>query len=55
MAELKTKKNDSDIAEFLNGVDNEERRNDCFKLLELFEQWTKEAPKMWGGKHRRIW
>lgn len=48
MAELKTKKNDNDSIEFLNGVDNEERKNDCFKLLELFEQWTNEPPKMWG-------
>lgn len=48
MAELKTKKNDNDIVEFLNGIDNEERRKDCFKLLELFEKWTDETPKMWG-------
>lgn len=49
MAELKTQKNDGDIVEFLHGVDNEERRKDCFKLLELFQQWTKETPKMWGN------
>ena len=49
MAELKTNKNDNDIVEFLNGVDNEERRKDCFRLLELFEQWTKETPRMWGA------
>lgn len=48
MAKLKTNKNDNDIVEFLNGVDNEERRKHCFKLLELFEQWTRETPKMWG-------
>lgn len=48
MAELKTKMNDSDIIKFLNGVDDEERRKDCFKLLELFEQLTNEPPKMWG-------
>ncbi|MCW5911948.1 MAG: DUF1801 domain-containing protein [Cyclobacteriaceae bacterium] len=48
MAELKTKKNDNDIIKFLNEIDNEERKNDCFKLLELFEQLTNERPKMWG-------
>lgn len=48
MAELKTKKNDSDIIEFLNKIDNEEKKTDCFKLLELFEQLTNETPKMWG-------
>ena len=49
MAEQKTKMNESDIVAFLNGVDNEERRKDCFKLLELFEKWTNEIPKMWGA------
>lgn len=48
MAELKTKENDSDVVEFLNEIDNEGRKNDCFKLLELFAQWTSETPKMWG-------
>ncbi len=49
MTELKTKKNDSNIVDFLNRVDNEERRKDCFQLLELFEQLTNETPKMWGA------
>jgi hypothetical protein len=49
MAEMKTKQNDSDITGFLNGIDNEDRRNECFKLLEHFEQWTSETPKMWGS------
>lgn len=48
MAELKTKMNDNDIVEFLNGIDNEDRKNDCFKLLKLIGQWTNEPPKMWG-------
>lgn len=48
MAELKTKMNEGDIVEFLNGVDDEERRKDCFKLLELFEHLTNEIPIMWG-------
>lgn len=48
MSDLKTKQNDNDIMEFLNGIDNEERKNDCFKLLGLFRQWTGEPPKMWG-------
>lgn len=49
MAELKTKINENNIVEFLNGVDNDERRKDCFTLLDLFQQWTKETPKMWGA------
>ncbi len=48
MGELKTQMNDNDIVEFLNGIDNDERKNDCFKLLELLGQWISEKPKMWG-------
>lgn len=40
--------NREEVVEFLNGVDNEGRKQDCFKLLELFEQWTNEPPKIWG-------
>lgn len=47
MAEGKAKENNKDVVEFLNKIDNEERKNDCFELLELFGQLTNEAPKMW--------
>ncbi len=49
MATLKTQQNDNDVAQFLSSVDNEQRRSDCFELLELFSQVTGETPKMWGG------
>jgi len=48
MTELKTKMNDSNIVEFLNGIANEDRKKDCFKLLEIMKQCTDETPKMWG-------
>lgn len=47
-AELKTKENSGDINKFLNSVDNEQKRNDSFVLLELMKKITKEEPKMWG-------
>jgi len=47
MAELKNRKNDNDVIEFLNRIDNEQRKQDCFKLLELFREITDETPKMW--------
>ena len=36
MAELKTVKNDQDVAEFLNGVANEKRRADAQTILTLY-------------------
>ena len=48
-AELKTKVNDASVTEFLNSVDDEQKRNDCFEILKLMKQITKEEPKMWGS------
>ena len=48
-AELKTKVNDASVTKFLNGVTDEQKRNDCFEILKLMQQVTKEEPKMWGA------
>ena len=48
MAELKTQPNDQNVEEFLNGVDNEKKRQDSFAILELMGQVTGSEPKMWG-------
>ena len=47
-AELKTKKTDASVDGFINSVENEERRADAFRLLEMFTRITGEEPKMWG-------
>ena len=49
MAELKTQPNDADPRRFIASVDNDQRRADAERLLELFERATGEAPKMWGS------
>lgn len=49
MAELKTLKNDASVEDFINAVPDETKRNDSFKLLELFSKITDEKPKMWGS------
>jgi len=49
MAELKTKINDADVEAFLNGIEDEKRRKDCFAVLELMKKITKAEPKMWGA------
>ncbi len=48
MAELKTKKNDGDVIAFLNGEPDEQKRRDCFTVLEMMKQITGVQPKMWG-------
>jgi hypothetical protein len=48
-AELKTKVNDASVTKFIEGVADEAKRNDCFEILKLMKQVTKEEPKMWGA------
>ena len=48
MAELKTKKNEKNVADFLNNLENEQRKKDCFSLLQLMGEVTGEPPAMWG-------
>ncbi len=48
MSELKTKKTRASVTEFLNRVENDQRRTDSLKLLEIFVDVTKMQPKMWG-------
>ena len=48
MAELKTKKNDASVEDFLNGVADEQRRADCFAVLAMMKAATGAEPKMWG-------
>ena len=45
MAELKTKSNDKDVFHFLNSIENEQRRSDCFEVLKLMSEITKVEPK----------
>lgn len=46
--ELKTKKTNASVEDFLNSVENAERREDGFRVLEMFKRLTGERPKMWG-------
>lgn len=48
MAELKTKPHDGDVVQFLNGIADEKRRQDCFAVLEMMKEVTGEEPRMWG-------
>ena len=48
MAEMKTKINDVSVEDFLNKVEDDQKRKDCFEIVEMMKQVTKEQPKMWG-------
>ena len=48
-ATLKTAQNDRSVESFLNGVENEKRRQDALTLFELFNRVTGLQPKMWGS------
>lgn len=47
-AELKTKKTEASVADFLNSIADEARRADCLAVVELMKKATKAEPKMWG-------
>ena len=37
------------VADFINSyVDNEQKKTDSFRLIELMQKWTDSKPKMWG-------
>jgi hypothetical protein len=49
MAKTKTTYTRQDVIEFLNSyVDNEQKKVDSLKLIELMQEWSEAEPKMWG-------
>jgi len=48
VAENKTQPTDASVREFLDGVENEARRADAKRVLELMREVTGEEPRMWG-------
>lgn len=48
MGEIKTKVTNASVEDFINGVENERRRQDGFVLLDMYKRATKLEPKMWG-------
>ena len=49
MAELKTKKTDASVDDFLNELPAEQTRKDCFEIVRIMKQVTQAEPKMWGA------
>jgi len=44
----KTQKTEKSTVEFLNNVTPDQKREDCFKILEMMNDITGLEPKMWG-------
>jgi hypothetical protein len=49
MAELKTQKNDGDVAAFLEGIEDPTRRRDAIRVSEMMARISGEKPSMWGS------
>ena len=48
MAEIKTKATAVSVKEFIESVEDEQKRKDSFVLVDMMKKITKEEPKMWG-------
>ncbi len=49
MAKNKTVETNHSVIDFINAIDNEARRADCFELNLLISNQTGLPPKMWGN------
>lgn len=47
-AKQKTIPTEVKVADFLNKIEDETKRDDCFKLSDMFQKVTKQKPVMWG-------
>src|SRR5215213_8490472 len=49
LAEIQTKPTSSSVEDFINGVQDEQKRKDSFVILEMMKKASGEEPKMWGS------
>ena len=46
---IKTQQTTANVDDFVNKVDNEQKRADSFAIIEMMRKITGEEPKMWGS------
>lgn len=46
--EPKTRPTDASVDDFLNSIENKERRDDAFRVADMYTRITGERPIMWG-------
>lgn len=49
LASIKTKPTAESVADFINSIEGEQKRNDSYAILTLMEKAAKEKAKMWGN------
>ncbi|MFK7933073.1 MAG: DUF1801 domain-containing protein [Saprospiraceae bacterium] len=49
MAELKTIPNDLSVTDFIDAIEDDKKRVDSKRIIEILTEITDEVPKMWGG------
>lgn len=49
LVEIKTKETDASVEDFINSIQDGQKRADSFAILEMMKKATGEAPKMWGA------
>lgn len=48
-AELKTKKTELNVSDFLKTIDDDTKRNDAKAIIEILKTITGDEPKLWGS------
>lgn len=49
LVDIKTKQNISSVEDFINKVNDEERRKNSLVIIEMMKKASGEKPKMWGA------
>lgn len=49
MAELKTKPTDVAVSDYIEGIENENRKSDCKEISAMMSEITGDEGKMWGA------
>jgi hypothetical protein len=49
MYELKTKLNDASVLDFINTVDETQKKSDAYEIIDMMKEISGQEPKMWGG------
>jgi hypothetical protein len=45
---LKTQVNDADVKKFLDSIEDEQKREDSYRVMKMMQEITGCEPKMWG-------
>ncbi len=49
LVEIKTKPTTASVEDFINKVDDEQKRKDCYVLLEMMKKASKQEPVLWSS------